>query len=53
MPNISSITSVVAFRLSKGVIKILQRRVDRSKGRWSSISDYLKHLISRDALRKR
>lgn len=53
MPNTSSKTKPIAFRLPVEVIKILERRINRRPERWSKVSEYLKDRISYDALRKR
>jgi len=46
----STKTRVIAFRIPLGVYSIVERRAEKQK---IKPSDYLKNLVSKDALRRR
>lgn len=53
MPNVSSKTKTIAFRVPNEVYDIIRRRIARSKLRWQTVNEYTKDRVIYDAKRKR
>ncbi len=51
MPNISSKTKVIAFRLPVEIYDTIERRVKSKRSHWNTISEYLRERVCYDISR--